>query len=46
MVTICLTYEDLVASEENLMAHGWNEDFLVAQEKMKMLPIPFLKKAA
>ncbi len=26
------TYEDLVASEENLMAHGWNGDFLVAQE--------------
>ena len=26
------TYEDLLASEENLMAHGWNGDFLVAQE--------------
>jgi spermidine/putrescine-binding protein len=26
------TYEDLVASEENLMAHGWNGDFLVAME--------------
>jgi spermidine/putrescine-binding protein len=26
------TYEDLVAAEENLMAHGWNGDFLVAQE--------------
>lgn len=26
------TFEDLVASEENLMAHGWNGDFLVAQE--------------
>jgi spermidine/putrescine transport system substrate-binding protein len=26
------TYEDLVASGENLMAHGWNGDFLVAQE--------------
>ncbi|RME87756.1 MAG: spermidine/putrescine ABC transporter substrate-binding protein [Anaerolineae bacterium] len=26
------TYEDLVAAGENLMAHGWNGDFLVAQE--------------
>ena len=26
------TYEDLLASGENLMAHGWNGDFLVAQE--------------
>lgn len=26
------TYEDLLASEENLMAHGWNGDFLVAQD--------------
>lgn len=26
------TFEDLVASGENLMAHGWNGDFLVAQE--------------
>ena len=26
------TYEDLVASGENLLAHGWNGDFLVAQE--------------
>lgn len=26
------TFEDLIASEENLMAHGWNGDFLVAQE--------------
>ncbi|MBN1149375.1 MAG: spermidine/putrescine ABC transporter substrate-binding protein [Anaerolineales bacterium] len=26
------TFEDLLASEENLMAHGWNGDFLVAQE--------------
>lgn len=27
------TFEDLVASGENLMAHGWNGDFLVAQEE-------------
>ncbi len=27
------TYEDLVASGENLMAHGWNGDFLVAQQQ-------------
>lgn len=27
------TYEDLVASGENLMAHGWNGDFLVAQDE-------------
>ena len=27
------TYEDLLASGENLMAHGWNGDFLVAQEE-------------
>lgn len=26
------TFEDLLASGENLMAHGWNGDFLVAQE--------------
>lgn len=26
------TFEDLVASGENLLAHGWNGDFLVAQE--------------
>ncbi len=26
------TFEDLVASGENLMAHGWNGDFLIAQE--------------
>ena len=26
------TYEDLLASGENLLAHGWNGDFLVAQE--------------
>ncbi len=26
------TFEDNLASEENLMAHGWNGDFLVAQE--------------
>ncbi|RME84364.1 MAG: spermidine/putrescine ABC transporter substrate-binding protein [Caldilineae bacterium] len=26
------TFEDLVASGENVMAHGWNGDFLVAQE--------------
>jgi spermidine/putrescine-binding protein len=26
------TFEDLLASEENLMAHGWNGDFLVAQD--------------
>jgi spermidine/putrescine-binding protein len=26
------TYEDLLASGENLMAHGWNGDFLQAQE--------------
>jgi spermidine/putrescine transport system substrate-binding protein len=26
------TYEDLLASGENIMAHGWNGDFLVAQE--------------
>ncbi len=27
------TYEDLLAAGENLMAHGWNGDFLVAQEE-------------
>lgn len=27
------TYENLLASGENLMAHGWNGDFLVAQEE-------------
>ncbi len=27
------TYEDLLASGENIMAHGWNGDFLVAQEQ-------------
>jgi len=27
------TFEDLLASGENLMAHGWNGDFLVAQEE-------------
>jgi spermidine/putrescine transport system substrate-binding protein len=27
------TYEDSLAVEENLMAHGWNGDFLVAQEE-------------
>ena len=26
------TFEDLLASEENLMAHGWNGDFLVARD--------------
>jgi spermidine/putrescine-binding protein len=26
-------YEDLVASGENLVAHGWNGDFLMAQEE-------------
>ncbi len=26
------TYEDLIASGENVLAHGWNGDFLVAQE--------------
>ena len=26
------TYEDLVASGENLLAHGWNGDFLLAME--------------
>ena len=26
------TYEDLIASGENLMAHGWSGDFLMAQE--------------
>ena len=26
------TYEDLLASGENLLAHGWNGDFLLAQE--------------
>ena len=26
------TFEDLVASGENLLAHGWNGDFLLAQE--------------
>ncbi len=31
------TFEDLVASEENLMAHGWNGDFLVAQEENENL---------
>ncbi|MCO6452619.1 MAG: spermidine/putrescine ABC transporter substrate-binding protein [Caldilineales bacterium] len=27
------TFEDLVASGENVMAHGWNGDFLVVQEE-------------
>ena len=27
------TYEDLVASGENLLAHGWNGDFLVAMDE-------------
>ncbi len=27
------TYEDLLAAGENLLAHGWNGDFLVAQEE-------------
>ncbi|MBU0510213.1 MAG: spermidine/putrescine ABC transporter substrate-binding protein [Chloroflexi bacterium] len=27
------TYEDLIAAGENLMAHGWNGDFLMAQEE-------------
>ncbi len=27
------TYEDLLASGENLLAHGWNGDFLIAQEQ-------------
>jgi spermidine/putrescine transport system substrate-binding protein len=27
------TFEDLIASGENLLAHGWNGDFLVAQEE-------------
>lgn len=27
------TYEDLVAAGENLLAHGWNGDFLLAQEE-------------
>lgn len=27
------TYENLLASGENLLAHGWNGDFLVAQEE-------------
>jgi spermidine/putrescine-binding protein len=27
------TFENLLASGENLMAHGWNGDFLVAQEE-------------
>lgn len=27
------TYENLLASGENLMAHGWNGDFLIAQEE-------------
>jgi spermidine/putrescine-binding protein len=27
------TYEDQLVSGENLMAHGWNGDFLVAQEE-------------
>jgi spermidine/putrescine-binding protein len=27
------TYEDQLASGENLLAHGWNGDFLVAQEE-------------
>jgi spermidine/putrescine-binding protein len=31
------TYEDLVASGENLMAHGWNGDFLIAQEENENL---------
>jgi spermidine/putrescine transport system substrate-binding protein len=31
------TYEDLVAAGENLMAHGWNGDFLVAQEENENL---------
>jgi spermidine/putrescine transport system substrate-binding protein len=31
------TFEDLVASEENLMSHGWNGDFLIAQEENENL---------
>jgi spermidine/putrescine-binding protein len=31
------TFEDLVASGENLMAHGWNGDFLIAQEQNENL---------
>ncbi len=31
------TYEDLLASEENLLAHGWNGDFLVAQDENENL---------
>ncbi|RMG97472.1 MAG: spermidine/putrescine ABC transporter substrate-binding protein [Chloroflexi bacterium] len=27
------TFEDLLAAEENVLAHGWNGDFLVAQEE-------------
>lgn len=27
------TFEDLVASGENLIAHGWNGDFMMAQEE-------------
>ncbi len=27
------TYEDLIAAGENVMAHGWNGDFLLAQEE-------------
>lgn len=27
------TFEDLLASGENILAHGWNGDFLVAQEE-------------
>ena len=30
--TIATPYEDLVASGENLLAHGWNGDFLLAME--------------
>ncbi len=31
------TFEDQVASGENLMAHGWNGDFLIAQEQNENL---------
>lgn len=31
------TYEDLLAAEENLLAHGWNGDFLVAQDENENL---------
>jgi spermidine/putrescine-binding protein len=31
------TYEDLLVSGENLLAHGWNGDFLIAQDENENL---------